>query len=159
MGAYYQAKINEFVQSDTNAIVGKLNFGGTEFVQQYTRSTISWNNSIEILKATCLELIKLNPIVNNWHILLEYELPRIPWRIDAVIIANDLIFVIEFKDEREIYQAADIEQSLKYAYALNNFHLESKDRVIIPILLAPNASTKSNRFKLDPQLTYRYARN
>jgi len=155
MGAYYHAEIKEFLQSDENAIVGKLNLGGTEFVQQYTRSTTSWNNSIEILKTTCLELIQLNPKVNNWHILLEYELPRIPWRIDAVIIANDLIFVIEFKDEREMYQAADIEQSLKYAYALNNFHYESKDRVIIPILLAPYATTETNRFKLDPQLTYK----
>ncbi len=155
MGAYYQAKIKDFVESDENAIIGKLNLEGTEFVKQYTRSTTSWNNSIEILKTTCLELLKFNSIANNWHIVLEYELPRIPWRIDTVIIANDLVFVIEFKDEREMYQAADIEQSLKYAFALKNFHFESVDRVIIPILLAPNATAEANRFNLDPQLTYK----
>jgi hypothetical protein len=155
MAAYYQASIKEFLNSDQNAIVGQLNLGGTEFVQQYTRSTTSWNNSIEILKKTCIELIAVDSTASNWHILFEYELPRIPWRIDAVILANDLIFVIEFKDEREIYQSADVEQSLKYAYALHNFHLESNDRVIIPILLAPNAPTKSSSIKLNSQVTYK----
>lgn len=155
MASYYQASIKEFLNSDSNSIVGQLNLGGTEFVQQYTRSTISWNNSIELLKNTFIELSIVDFTVSKWHILFEYELPRIPWRIDAIILANDVIFVIEFKDDRECYQSADVEQSLKYAYALHNFHLESSCRVIVPILLAPKASLESNYIKLNPQVTYK----
>lgn len=155
MAAYYQASIIDFISSDKNAIVGKLNIEGTEFVQQYTRSTTSWSNSISILKTTFTELIEVNPAVKNWHIFFEYELPRIQWRIDAVIVANDLVFVIEFKDERAIYQAADTDQALRYAYGLHNFHLESNNRVIIPILLAPNAPTLSNSNRISPNLIYK----
>lgn len=155
MRAYYSAEISDFIESDKTAIVGQLNIGGTEFVQQYTRSTTSWENSIEILRSTCLKLIESNSICEKWHILLEYELPRLPFRLDFVIIANDMLFVIEFKDEREIYPSGDIEQSLKYSFGLRNFHYESRDKVIVPILLAPNAPEVSNIFEENSKLAYK----
>ncbi len=70
--------------------------------------TISWESIIQILKISCRQLTVLNPSTYNWHILLEYEIPRLSSRIDAVIIANDIIFVIEFKYERKTYESADI---------------------------------------------------
>ena len=69
-------------------------------------------------------------------------------RIDAVIIADDLIFVIEFKYDRRKYEVADIRQVEDYANDLLDFHLESKNKFIIPILLAPLAKTINKEYYL-----------
>ncbi len=149
--AYYHSTIENFLKISDDAIVGKLNKAGTSFASQYTITTTSWDSSIQILKKSCLELIESNVSIKNWHILLEYEIPRLQSRIDAVILADELIFVIEFKYDRAKYESADIRQVEDYVNDLFDFHLESNGKIIIPVLLAPLAkpiSRKSN-LKLD----------
>jgi len=141
--SYYHSTIEDFLKITDDEIIGKLNKGGISFASQWTITTISWDSSIQILKKSCLELIEMTPSVKNWHILLEYEIPRLSSRIDAVIIADDLIFVIEFKYDRRKYELADIRQVEDYANDLHDFHLESKDKIIIPVLLAPLAKSIS----------------
>lgn len=142
--AYYQSTIEDFLKINPDQIIGKLNLAGTAFSNQWTITTTSWDSSIQILKNACQELILENDSTKSWHILLEYEIPRLSSRIDAVIIANDLIFVIEFKYDRGKYEAADIRQVEDYANDLFDFHLESKNRILIPVLLAPLAKSISN---------------
>ena len=139
--AYYHSSITDFLSINEDEIVGKLNIAGTSFASQWTITTISWGSSIQILKKSCRELIDMDPLVNDWHILFEYDIPRLSSRIDAVIIAKDLIFVIEFKLDRKKYESADIRQIEDYANDLLDFHLESKNRIIIPVLLAPDAKS------------------
>jgi hypothetical protein len=139
--AYYQSTIQEFLNSNDNEVIGKLNLGGVSFVSQYTMATVSWESSIQILKSSLNALIEMNPNAANWHIFLEYEIPRLSSRIDAVIIADDLIFVIEFKYDRKVFELADIRQVEEYALDLSDFHLQSRNKSIIPILLAPLAKT------------------
>ena len=99
--AYYHSSIDDFLKINDNQIIGQLNLAGTAFASQWTIATTSWESSIQILKKSFLELIEQNPILGSWHILLEYEIPRLSSRRDAVIIAGDLIFVIEFKYDRK----------------------------------------------------------
>ncbi len=146
--AYYHSSIEDFLKINDDEIIGKLNKAGTAFASQWTITTTSWDSSIQILRKSCLELIEINPIFKNWHILLEYEIPRLLSRIDAVIIADDLIFVIEFKYDRRKYEVADIRQVEDYANDLLDFHLESKNKFIIPILLAPLAKTINKEYYL-----------
>lgn len=142
--AYYHRSIEEFLATKDEEIVGILNLAGVAFAQQWTISTISWENSIKLLKNSFLQLIGLNPLAIKWKILLEYEIPRLASRIDAVLIADDLIFVIEFKYDRKKFQLADLRQVEDYALDLNDFHFESKDKVIIPVLFAPLAESIQN---------------
>lgn len=144
--AYYHSTIADFRTTNIDEIIGKLNKAGTSFVSQYTMATTSWDSSIERLQQSFKELEEINPAINDWHILLEYEIPRLSSRIDAVIIADDLIFVIEYKHDRKKYDLADIRQVEDYANDLHDFHLESKNKTIIPILLAPYAKSL-NRIK------------
>jgi Uncharacterized conserved protein (DUF2075) len=137
--AYHHDSLESFIQTKDEEIIGKLNLAGTTFASQWTITTVSWDSSIQILKKSFIEIIQRNPIVNNWHVLLEYEIPRLASRIDAVILADDIIFVIEFKFERKKYELADIRQAEDYALDLSDFHLESRGKTIIPILLAPLA--------------------
>ena len=149
--AYYHSSIQDFLKINEDEIIGKLNKAGTAFASQWTITTTSWDSSIQILKKSCLELIEFDAKIKNWHILFEYEIPRLSSRIDAVIIADDLIFVIEFKYDRRKYESADIRQVEDYANDLFDFHLESKNRIIIPVLLAPLAKSisKTNSSNID----------
>ncbi len=141
--SYYQSKIDNFLLTNNEQIVGTLNIAGTGFASQWTITTTSWNDSIRILKNSFKELIQVFPESKNWHIFLEYEIPRLSSRIDVVIIADDLIFVVEFKFDRKKFEAADIRQVEDYANDLLDFHFESENKIIIPVLLAPLAKTIS----------------
>lgn len=149
--AYYHSSIEDFLKINEHEIIGKLNLAGTAFATQYTITTTSWDSSIQILKKSCQELILKNPSISNWHILLEYEIPRLSSRIDAVIIADDLIFVVEFKYDRKKYESADIRQVEDYVNDLFDFHLESNNRILIPVLLTPLAKSipKTNNLNTD----------
>lgn len=147
--AYFHSTLQVFLSSNDDEIVGKLNKAGTAFASQWTITTTSWDSSIQILKKSCIELIEKKLAAKDWHILLEYEIPRLGSRIDAVIIADDIIFVVEFKFDRKKYESADIRQVEDYANDLLDFHFESKNKIIIPILLAPLAKPILNVGNLD----------
>ncbi len=139
--AYFHSSVSEFIGTNNNELIGILNKGGTDFSSQYTITTSSWESSIQILKKSCKELVSINHRTKDWHILFEYEIPRLASRVDAIIIAEDLIFVIEFKYERKRFEAADVKQVEDYSSDLFDFHLKSKNRIIIPVLLAPLAQS------------------
>ena len=147
--AYFHSTIEDFLNINEDEIIGKLNKAGTSFASQWTITTTSWDSSIQILKKSFLELIEIDATVKNWHILLEYEIPRLSSRIDAVIIADDIIFVVEFKYDRRKYELADIRQAEDYVNDLLDFHLESKDKIIIPVLLAPYAKSINTELQLN----------
>src|SRR5258705_6894237 len=134
--AYYRSRIETFLNKNSFEILGQLNLRGSEFASQYGDVVTSWDNSIEIFKKSLLELKQLNPRSKEWNIFLEYEVPRLSSRIDVVLIADDLIFVIEFKNGRKEYILSEKNQVEDYANDLKDFHLESRNRIIIPILLA-----------------------
>lgn len=139
--AYYCATFASFLKTGNEEIIGYLNLGNTQYVNQWTITTTSWSEAIPTLKKSFEELIIVNPDAASWHVLLEYEIPRLASRIDVVIIANDIIFVIEYKLDRDKYLLADQRQAEDYALDLRDFHLESNNRLIVPILLAPKAKT------------------
>lgn len=142
--AYYHSTIGEFLSISEDELIGKLNLAGTSFASQWTITTTSWDSSIRILKKSFAELVQIHESTTQWYILFEYEIPRLQSRIDVVVIANDLIFVIEFKYERRKYELADIRQVEDYVNDLKDFHFQSKGRVLIPILLAPTAKPDFN---------------
>jgi DUF2075 family protein len=146
--AYYSSTIGSFLNTNSKEIIGQLNLGNTQYVNQWTVATTSWSEFIYSLKQSFEKLIQTNPTVGSWHILLEYEIPRLASRIDAVVIAYDIIFVIEYKLDRDKFQLADQRQAEDYALDLKDFHLESNNRLIVPLILAPKAKTEVQEPKL-----------
>jgi DUF2075 family protein len=140
-GAYYSSSVGDFLGTSDVEIVGILNLANTQFASQWTITTTSWDSSIQLLKSSFQELINTNSHVSNWHLFLEYEIPRLQSRIDAVLLAEDIIFVIEFKLDRKKYELADVRQVEDYALDLHDFHKESRDKTILPILFAPLAKS------------------
>lgn len=73
------------------------------------------------------------------HIFFEYSIPRMGKRIDAVLLIDGIVFVVEFKVGSKEFIGADINQVWDYALDLKYFHEESHHLPIIPILVATNA--------------------
>ena len=94
---------------------------------------------ILLLQETFASIIDKLSEAGSWHLLLEYELPRRQKRPDAIIFANDIVIVIEFKFEAEHYDSSSQWQAREYMMDLRDFHEESRDRIIIPILCATHA--------------------
>ena len=145
--AYYSSSVKSFLLLKDEEIIGRLNLAGTAFASQWTITTTSWESSIQILKNSLHNLIRENSTVEHWQILLEYDIPRLGKRIDAVLLANDIIFVIEYKYDRKKYELEDLRQAEDYALDLSDFHLESRNRIIVPILLAPLAKPISQELR------------
>jgi hypothetical protein len=75
-------------------------------------------------------LIEQFPEAAGWQILLEYPIPMVGKRIDAIVLAHDLILVIETKTGTSRTSAT--RQVEDYALNLACFHEGSAGRVIVP---------------------------
>ena len=95
---------------------------------------IAWRRQVVMLQNA------LRSIPGSWRLLLEYPLLRLGRRIDAVLIHENCILVLEFKVGSASFSAADRRQVEDYALDLFDFHAESRGHPIIPILVSTNAS-------------------
>lgn len=128
--AYYSERVPGFLCESLKSILGKLaGAHGHDLELQQRRA---WEEEIRILKDALREL--------DGTIFLEFEVPRLGSRIDAVLISGPGIFPIEFKCGERHYRPADYDQVWDYALDLKNFHLASHNAPILPILVATLAT-------------------
>jgi hypothetical protein len=98
----------------------------------------AWRQQIAILRSV------FRPHVSDdWHLLLEYPIPRRGKRIDAVILAKDVIVVVEFKCGSRKYERGARLQVEGYCLDLRDFHAGSRHRVLVPVLVATLAEERS----------------
>lgn len=93
----------------------------------------AWREEISLLKEI------LAPYIGRGHIYFEYTSPRMGRRIDVVLLLDGVVLLLEFKAFNEQYTKADIAQVWDYALDLKNFHEQSHNRPIVPILVATEA--------------------
>jgi hypothetical protein len=154
MGSYYSATIEEFLKASNNEITGLLTKGQSRdiFNLTMTSQALSWMDQVNLLKE-CLTTIPSIQI--NDGIIFEYFIPRRSKRIDVVILTNGIIFVLEFKCRSALeastsYQPSDIRQCEDYALDLRDFHKESRDKIVVPILIDTSVkNTSSFRSTMD----------
>jgi hypothetical protein len=123
--AYYSARVADFLEASPEAVIGALAIrsGSVEALQRD-----AWIGQIGILK-TALALC-------SGSIFLEFDVPRVGSRIDAVLISGPTIVVIEFKVGESSFLLRDRNQVWDYALDLKNFHAGSHAAPIVPILVA-----------------------
>jgi hypothetical protein len=92
----------------------------------------AWLQEIAILKDSLHGL--------DGTLFLEFNIPRMGKRIDAVVVAGAVVFVIEFKVGEKHFTRADLDQVWDYALDLKNFHEASHAAPILPILVATESS-------------------
>ena len=91
--------------------------------------------------------------MNNYPQLImvisfEYTIPRMGSIIDNVLLIDGLVFIIEFKVGETEYKKADLDQLENYIKILKNYHYESRNNILIPILVATEAETTNNQIEL-----------
>lgn len=126
---FYSATLKDFLSESFDSIFGKIsNEGESDSAKQQKNA---WVEEIEILK----KALKDYSEEDAW-IVFEYSLFRLGKRIDTVLLLHDRVFVLEFKIGAKKYERQDIDQVINYALDLKYFHQGSKDRLIIPVLIA-----------------------
>jgi len=135
MGAFFAATVGEFLKRESAAILGELNLKSRSAFSTLRVSTVvSWERTISVLKAVLPRIAAVVPTASDWGLLLEYEIPRRDRRIDCVLLAGKLILVLEFKTGESGAVLAAERQAEHYALDLRDFHRESRDRFIVPIV-------------------------
>src|SRR5438105_2942408 len=138
MPSFYRATVAEFIADEPSRILGVLASRSAQqgFTDLKQRQTRAWERQIAALRAAVTELAVSLQASSQWGLLLEYPIPRRQKRIDAVLLAADIIFCIEFKTEERKHPAQARAQAEDYALDLRDFHEESRNRRIIPVAVS-----------------------
>lgn len=135
---YYADSINNFLRTSDSEILSELERGSREFVSLYGSQGRAWDKELEDLKPLLSEYNDCGSIV------FEYTIPRLGKRIDVVLLLHGIVFVLEYKAFKEEFQSADRIQVFDYALDLKNFHKDSLNRYIVPILIMTDAEARDN---------------
>jgi hypothetical protein len=127
--AWYSATTSEFCKSPPDSVYAKL-AANPQFALLPTQME-AWLSQIGLLQE-CLTGLE-------GSLFLEFNIPRMGRRIDAVIILGSVVFVVEFKVGETSFERSSIDQVWDYALDLKNFHEASHDASIVPILVATEA--------------------
>src|SRR6516165_136899 len=120
--SYYSASAAEFVAASPASVLGDLVTHHTFAVDQCQRN--AW-------QAEILHLQEVARALAESFFFLEFAIPRMGKRADAIVIAGGLVFVIEYKVGADDYKNNAIDQVLDYALDLKNFHEGSHTRTLI----------------------------
>jgi Uncharacterized conserved protein (DUF2075) len=130
--AYYNALASSFLQDDTERILGVLTTEHHHALEEPQRW--AWLRQISILKTALIDL-------PGAQLCLEFYIPRMGKRADALLIAENIIFIIEFKVGASVHALSAFDQVEGYALDLKNFHEGSHFAPIVPILVSTNAES------------------
>jgi hypothetical protein len=144
--AWYAASIADFTESSSHAVLGQIAANSGYDITTAQRN--AWLEEIGFLQQHLARI--------TGAVFLEFSIPRMGRRIDAVVLVGPVVFVIEFKVGALDFTQAHYEQVWDYALDLKNFHAGSHDAEIVPILLATEAaSAPAPSFVRDPDGVYR----
>lgn len=130
----YYGSIEDFLKEDKDKWIEKMK---ASFTDSYSMplgdsQVKAWRDCFDVLK-------KELPSVNDKHpgiqIIFEYALPyESGRRPDVILLSKEQVIVLEFKQYGVVLQA-DVDQVKAYARDLREYHFESRNREISPVLL------------------------
>ena len=134
----HASSVEEFLNTREDTLIGRLTsaVASTDVPNQRTAQTEAWKLELRLLKEQLA-----SPEFDHWYIILEYEIPRRSRRPDAVLLNSTTIFVVEFKMGARDFDSTSRWQATSYARDLLDFHAESHERRIVPVLCATNADS------------------
>lgn len=143
MAAFYRATVADFLTQSRDEILGVL-LRSYQHNELQKRQTKAWAIEIEVLKLGCAELVRVAPTAAYWSLLLEYPIPRRSKRLDAVLLADDVVLCLEFKTLDKAHSLQADRQVEDYALDLRDFHEASRHRHIVPVVVVPKAAPEEN---------------
>lgn len=138
----YSDTIDSFLQKNTDTIVGEITLSAMQDINKETSN--SWQQEVEVLKDV------LAPYAQKGSVYFEYNIPRMGRRADVIVLIDGIVFVLEFKTSEQKFTREALIQVWDYAIDLKNFQEGSRDRILIPIVVAPKEKNKNCHIELKP---------
>jgi len=147
--AFYAAPVSEFLAASNAEAYAPLAApkGYTLAPEQLS----AWHLQLPVLRAALADLpagvdAAASAAPAPW-IHLEFDIPRLGRRVDAVLVTQKCVIPIEFKVGAKKFERLDMEQAWDYGLDLKNFHAPSHAAAIFPILCATEAGDSDRRWK------------
>jgi hypothetical protein len=128
--SYYSGTLAEFCAADRDQIFAQM-ARRNDFDLTGTQRD-AWLEQAEVLQRVLAGHLGA--------LYLEFTIPRMGRRIDALVIIGSVVFVLEFKVGERAFSSQDVDQVVDYALDLHNFHEASHDVYIAPVLICTRAS-------------------
>ena len=147
--AFYADSVAAFLRASDDEVYAPLAspHGYTLAPEQLS----AWRLQLPVLRAALADLVAraeaADPVASAPWIHLEFDIPRLGRRVDAVLVTSTAVIPIEFKVGAKKFQQADYEQAWDYGLDLKNFHAPSHAAAIFPILCATDAPKSDRRWK------------
>jgi hypothetical protein len=136
--SYFSESIPVFLTMCDAEILGRLTSAQGDIDAQQVNA---WREEIRILRS---ELAAI-----DGHLCLEFSIPRMGKRIDVVVLYKGIVFPVEFKVFATDYAGFALDQVMDYALDLKNFHEQSHEKTIVPILVSTEAADVENHLSHD----------
>lgn len=130
---YYESTIEDFALNQNPIDIVDFLVESDEYTEPYQLHLQkgAWSNQIKILKKYLQD--------KKGYIIFEYVLSRVNMRIDVVLLMDDIVYSLEFKNNEVTFNDDDINQADGYGYALKNFYEVNRNKYVVPILIATKA--------------------
>jgi hypothetical protein len=128
--SFYSSSIKDLVDQSPETILGHLAKQNSFSLEALQRN--AWLAQISILQR------ELRELSSGW-VAFEFAIPRMGKRADNIVLFGGVVFILEFKVGTEQFDSAALDQVVDYALDLKNFHSGSRDRLIVPIVVATGA--------------------
>lgn len=131
--AYYSASIGQFLNQSAAEILGIIHSNDTSAETTIQQSN-TWQSEVAILKD------QLRAFVDG-RVIFEYTIPRMGKRIDAVVLYQNIVFLLEFKVGDSEYRSSTYDQVYDYALDLHNFQKGGHNMLLVPIMVSTRAAS------------------
>lgn len=140
---YYSDTISDFLDRESDWIVGRLTMASPHVVDNETKS--SWQDEIDVMKSI------LASYKGRGSVFFEYSIPRMGRRVDVVLLVDGLILILEFKTGTEqVNHREAMIQAWDYALDLKNFQEGSLDRFLFPVAVFKKLPASKRQEELIP---------
>ncbi len=130
--AWYTASFAEFIAHSEDEIIGQLTNNSNRSVDLEQRD--AWRVQIDFLKQWVRG--------RSGSVFLEFNIPRMGIRADAVLLIAGCVVILEFKVGEKSAARHALAQVWQYALDTKNFHETSHAVPIIPVLIPTNSAVR-----------------
>jgi len=138
--AYFSRPIHHLNKVSQEHVLGELVASHEHQLEELQRN--AWIAQID-------HLWSVLPDLSSGHLFIEFIIPRMGKRADAIVLFGGVVFVIEYKIGTDRYESQALDQVLDYALDLKSFHETSHELPIVPVLVATGAPSVDEEISWD----------
>lgn len=135
--AWFRSTLADFDVQGGLAQLGALASGSAQspFANTSNRQINVWRAQLEYLLRELQVALHIDESAADWSVLIEYPIPRRQSRVDVVVLARGIVFVIEFKIGTDTFERSSLWQVEDYALDIRDFHEASRGLPVEAILV------------------------